>query len=178
MHLVTVCVFDLYPYLPTRHSSRFFPPGKNYFVYAISQHYKDSDTSSEGDAVLSEQVSGKLNGCHVVRRWCGAIRAGNLNRMDVMSCHPKVMRCYQSRQVGNGMDVMSSVGDVVLWKIMSCHPKLMWYYQSRQLGNGMDVMSCQGIISCIMLAWLKNGKFWENPFWDEISCQCPMTLLR
>ena len=30
--------------------------GKNYFVYAISQHYKDSDTSSEGDAVLSEQV--------------------------------------------------------------------------------------------------------------------------
>ena len=31
--------------------------GKNYFVYAISQHYKDSDTSSEGDAVLSEQGS-------------------------------------------------------------------------------------------------------------------------
>ena len=101
-----------------------------------------------------------------------------LNIIKTRTRHPKVMRCYQSRQVGNGMDVMSSVGDVVLWKIMSCHPKLMWYYQSRQLGNGMDVMSCQGIISCIMLAWLKNGKFWENPFWDEISCQCPMTLLR
>ena len=67
-----------------------------------------------------------------------------LNIIKTRTHHPKVMRCYQSRQVDDDDDELM-IMMMMMMRIMMGHPKVLKCYQSWHVGNEMDVIICHHI---------------------------------